>query len=101
MATLTDVAPDEIVEARLAGRRRAEAFDRSLREREHHEREERLAHLAGGGDEAVEPLRQASSEQLRHLERQVELLAAFHRAVMGSRGWQMLQAMRRLMGRAW
>jgi hypothetical protein len=100
MATLIDVAPDALVEARLAGSRQAEAFDQSLRKREWQEREDRLAGLAGGGDE--EPsLRHASSEQLHHLERQVETLASFHRAVMSSRGWQMLQAMRRLMGRAW
>jgi hypothetical protein len=102
MATLTDVTPDETAHAQRVARQQAETFEQALRDRERQEREDRLTRLAWGGEESIEPQpRQDSSEQVQHLERQVEILASFHRAVLGSRGWQILQLMRRLMGRAW
>jgi len=102
MSTLTDVIPDQLAQARFAGQRQAEAFEHALAERERQEREDRLARIAWGGEDTNDPLfRRKRYEQVEHLERQVEILASFHNALLRSRGWRLLQAMRRLIGRAW
>ncbi|HEX7183748.1 MAG TPA: hypothetical protein VF756_18085 [Thermoanaerobaculia bacterium] len=96
--------PDEIIHTRHLGRTEAEVFDLRLRAAEMREREDRFVRLlaersdlsavgtpAGRGDAAL----------LERLQREIDLLAAFHRAVLRSRGWRLLQAIRRIFGRAW
>jgi hypothetical protein len=103
--SLTSQPPqkDELTDLRLLGRLEAESFDAALRERERREREERLTRLAAGDETAFEPASEAgeSSGSVWRLRQEVERLAAFHRAVVHSKGWRLLQAARRLMGRSW
>jgi hypothetical protein len=102
MEALSDMLDD----ARLRGRTEAETFDRELRERELREREARLTRLASGIEEPV-PLALLSSERgvgtevVWRLQQDVERLAAFHRAVLGSKAWKLIQLARRPFGRSW
>jgi hypothetical protein len=95
--------PDELAEAQRLGRLEAERLDLAWRELEARQREERLGRLAwtieaedaafaGGGGSIATAMR---------LQRDVERLAAFHQAVTKSRAWRLIQALRRLVGRAW
>jgi hypothetical protein len=98
-------APQDMLDdARLRGRSEAETFDRELRERELREREARLTRLAwGGGAEAAELTAWApgGGSEVWRLQQDVERLAAFHRAVINSRAWKLIQAARRPFGRSW
>jgi hypothetical protein len=96
-----DAAADDLALARHLGRQEAARFDAALIAGERQEREDRLTRLALDADDPMEPAWRVSSTESLHLERQVEQLQAFHQAVLGSRGWRMLQAARRLIGRAW
>jgi hypothetical protein len=87
-------SPDALASARESGRAEALAADRRLRDEERRERRLRLAELDALGFEVARPL---SSHERDELQR----LAGFVRAVQDSRGWQALQALRRLVGRAW
>lgn len=95
----------EIARARREGRRQAEAFESALRAVERQEREDRLTRIAWLGGDLVdlgEPLGgNGKSAQVTRLERQIEHYASFHHAVLHSRGWRLVQALRRLVGRAW
>lgn len=96
--------PDEITQAEHTGRMEAEAFDLRLRASESREREDRLTRLVAERPDlsaAPMPLAVGDSALVGRLQREVELLAAFHRAVLHSRGWRLLQALRRPFGRAW
>lgn len=97
--------PEErLEEAQVCGRSAAETFDRKLRERELAEREARLTRLAWGAeDEPLAPWTNGRepSDEVWRLRQDVERLAAFHRAVFHSKGWRVLQALRRPFGRAW
>lgn len=90
-------------EARRLGRLEAEAVDRALREEERRERETRLARLVVIDDEDLEIAEGAAAgdAEAARLRRDVERLAAFHQAVVRSRSWRILQALRRPFGRAW
>jgi hypothetical protein len=95
---------DELTDARSLGRLEAESLDRALREREGREREDRLARLAMGAEPAWETgggLAEESSGTMWRLQQEIERLTAFHRAVVGSKAWRLIQALRRLAGRAW
>jgi hypothetical protein len=94
---------DEMALARQAGRLAAELFDRELRQIEQAEREERLGRLAweAGGEAAGEPLTPATAASEWRLQQDLARLAAFHRAVLGSRAWRVVQWARRPFGRAW
>lgn len=97
---------DVLEEARRLGRLEAERHDLALREREGSEREKRLALLSLGVDEPVwEPPSRStaaeSSSTVWRLQQDVERLAAFHRAVVHSKAWRVIQALRRPFGRAW
>lgn len=81
--------------ARRRGAEAAAAFSAALRERE---REERAALLARPEPPRGSP---GPSAELLRLRRQVEHLTEFRTAVLGSRGWRLLQGLRRLAGRAW
>jgi hypothetical protein len=107
-STASPVIPspsDAVEDARLLGRLEAERFDAALREREQQEREDRLTRLAAGDETAVEPALSLSGDggtmESWRLRQDVERLAAFHHAVLHSRSWRLLQAARRLVGRAW
>jgi hypothetical protein len=103
-ATRSAPALDGIEDARLLGRLEAESFDAALREIERCEREERLTRLAAGDEKAAEPaleLFSTGSSEVWRLRQDVERLAAFHHAVLHSKGWRLIQAARRLVGRGW
>ena len=91
-----------LADARLRGRREAEAFDLRLREEETREREGRLAalDLAAGGEEDHEA-ESVSPGEVWRLRQEVKQLTEFRRAVLSSRSWRVLQRLRRLIGRAW
>ncbi|HEV8630426.1 MAG TPA: hypothetical protein VGV61_08920 [Thermoanaerobaculia bacterium] len=98
IATAAAPSPaEEIAEARRLGRLEAERFDDELRRREEGDIAVVREHLAG---EAVAQVAIGSVDSSR-LRRQVEDLASFHGAVMRSRGWRLLQLLRRPFGRAW
>ena len=91
---------DEPVEA--GGRAQAEAFDAELRRIEERELIERLTCLAAGeggwtdgGAEATTPT------EVARLQDRVEELTAFRQAVLDSRPWRLIQAVRRVFGRDW
>jgi hypothetical protein len=88
--------------ARARGRAEAERFERRLREREGRTREELLGHRLLAADDPAQAIDLATAgggdAQLR---RQLETLREFHAAVVRSRGWRLLQALRRPFGRAW
>lgn len=86
------------------GRLEAERFDLDLRERELREREDRLTRLASGAEDTVVVSGvgpRESSELFLRMQRDLEQLAAFHQAVVHSRAWKLIQAVRRPFGRAW
>jgi hypothetical protein len=90
--------------ARRLGRLEGEEWDRQCRERERLEREERLAgfalnHPPGAASSSLGA--GASSSEVARLRSQVEALSAFQTAVLRSRSWRLLQALRRPFGRAW
>lgn len=98
------LASDELAEAQRLGRLEAERLDLGLREAEGREREERLARMvltgeAEGPDLSFED--GGSSATIGRLRQDVERLAGFHQAVVSSRAWWLIQALRRLVGRAW
>ena len=102
---MTVYEQNEIAAHRL-GRLEAESFNASLRERERCEREERLMRLAVGDEAAFQPAHELFPEPGRadvswRLRQDVQRLAAFHLAVLHSRAWRLIQAMRRVVGRAW
>jgi hypothetical protein len=92
-------------DARRLGRLEAESYDLGLREREGREREERLARLAlsadGSWDSGASLANGGSSSTIWRLQQENERLAAFHRAVIHSKAWRLIQALRRPFGRAW
>jgi hypothetical protein len=97
---------DEIMAAERCGKLEAGAFDLRLRELESREREDRLTRLvAERPDLAVVPASPtvlgADAVELEQLRRQVTLLAEYQHAVVNSRGWRVVQILRRLLGRAW
>ncbi len=81
------------------GQLEAERYDAALREDEQSRLRERLAVLAE--DDDGEPVDAAALAELVRLRLQVEDLASFKHAVLRSRGWQVLQLLRGLVGRAW
>ena len=94
-----------IADAERFGRLEAEAFDAGLREIEQRERENLMGRSAlasdqFGGSSADEPPALTSTEVLR-LRREIDRLADFHRTLLHSRSWRLLQALRRPLGRAW
>ena len=95
---------DDLEESRRLGRLEAESFDRKLRELEAREREERFAHAALGSDGSIAIGADAakdSSWTVWRLEQENLRLAEFQRAVVNSRAWRVVQALRRPFGRAW
>ncbi|HVS00711.1 MAG TPA: hypothetical protein VMW27_29090 [Thermoanaerobaculia bacterium] len=98
-------AQEPLTLARHCGRLEAERFDLDLRERERREREDRLTRLASGGDDTIfvssaAPPRE-SSELFLRMQRDLEQLSAFQHAVVHSKAWKLIQAVRRPFGRAW
>jgi hypothetical protein len=99
--------PQEMLEdARLRGRSEAETFDRELRERELRDREARLTRLAWAAEDLEAPGswtagQGAGSDVVWRLQQDLERLSAFHRAVLNSRAWRLIQMARRPFGRAW
>lgn len=92
-----------IAGAEEAGRNEAAAFDARLRELESREREARLIALAAehphAAGAAVTPALPGDLSTLEDLERQVQFLAEFRRAVLASKGWRAIETARRLLGR--
>ncbi len=98
--------PEPPTLAEHCGRLEAERFDLDLRERELREREDRLTRLASGGDDTVAVAvaglgPRESSELYLRMQRDLEQLSAFHQAVVRSKAWKLIQAVRRPFGRAW
>jgi len=85
------------VDARRLGEAEAELLHVRLRLRESLARELRLLERTIKAEEALENALETETE----LRLQVERYASFHRAVEHSRAWGMIQAVRRLFGRAW
>jgi hypothetical protein len=102
-ATAAQATSDSSLElARALGRAEGERFDDRLRAREGQAREERLGRqllVAGDDDPGLQP--GASGAADPRLVHQIEELRRFHAAVIRSRGWRLLQALRRPFGRAW
>lgn len=100
---MEDPAHPMLADARREGRKQAEAFEAALRRAEDAERAERRGRLASGADQA--PWLAADGEsapsEVARLQRQVEALAHFRVAVLGSRAWRLIEAVRRIFGRAW
>ena len=98
--------PNDTDDARRLGQLEGESFDRELRQREQRHREERLARLAMGAESdgawaGLPDGEGASGATVVRLQRDVERLAAFHDAVVRSKAWWLIQALRRPFGRAW
>ncbi len=93
-----------LADAERFGRLEAEVFDADLREIERRERENLLGRtaLADGGlrPPAQDEPAVTHTEVLR-LRREIDRLAEFHRTLLHSRSWRLLQALRRPFGRAW
>jgi hypothetical protein len=94
-----------LADAQRYGRLEAEVFDAGLREIECRERENMLCRtaLVDGGfgvlvQQDAQPL--TDTEVLR-LRRELDRLSDFHRTLLHSRSWRLLQALRRPLGRAW
>ncbi len=99
---MEDAAQNPVAGERAAGRARAAAFDAALRQTEDSERIERLTRLAAGAEEDPWPAGgESAPTEVARLQRQVEALAQFRTAVLSSRPWRVIQAVRRLFGRAW
>lgn len=92
-------------DAERLGRLEAEAFEAGLRETERRERENLMARSALASDlfadtEPDEVSATTNTEVLR-LRREIDRFADFHRSLLHSRSWRLLQALKRPLGRAW
>ena len=92
-----------IEQAQHSGRREAEAFETGLREVEDEQRAKRLSRLTAAHEDDAPDGRSfgSASTEIARLRRQVEILASYRAAVLGSRAWRVIQALRRPFGRAW
>jgi hypothetical protein len=89
-------------DARREGKKQAEAFEAALRREEDRERSERLTRLASGYEDLqTAQVWEPAPTEIARLRRQVESLAEFRSAVLGSKVWKLVQALRRLFGRDW
>ncbi len=92
------------MEANDCGELEARAFDLRLRAFESREREDRLTRLVAERPDlaAVPPLPPSGADaEVERLRREVALLAEYQHAVVRSKGWRFVQALRRPLGRAW
>ncbi|MEA2560805.1 MAG: hypothetical protein QOH06_2309 [Acidobacteriota bacterium] len=92
------------MEAEDCGELEARAFDLRLRALESREREDRLTRLVAERPDlsAIPALSYGGeSPEVERLRREVGLLADYHHALLRSKGWRFVQALRRPLGRAW
>ncbi len=94
-----------LADAERLGRLEAESFEAGLREIERRERENLMGRsaLASGlfaSPDQDEAPAVTNTEVLR-LRREIDRLADFHRTLLHSRSWRLLQALKRPLGRAW
>ena len=89
--------PAALADARTRGELEADVLHLRLRLKESLARELRLVERTTKAEEALENAL-ATEHDLRM---QIERYSAFHRAVEHSRAWKIVQAVRRLFGRAW
>ncbi len=93
------------MEAEDCGELEARAFDLRLRALEGREREDRLTRLVAERPDlaAIPTLSHAGAHnpEVERLRREVGLLADYHQALLRSKGWRLVQALRRPLGRAW
>jgi hypothetical protein len=96
------------MEAEDCGELEARAFDLRLRALESREREDRLTRLvAERPDLAATPalpyagVTGVDAAEVERLRREVGQLADYHQAVLRSKGWRLVQTLRRPFGRAW
>ena len=96
---------DQTQEEERRGELEARAFDSRLRELESREREDRLTRLVAERPDLssfpASPPGGADPGQMDRLQREVAMLAEYQLAVARSRGWRLLQVLRRPFGRAW
>jgi hypothetical protein len=91
-----------ITEARSLGEFSGEDFDSHLRSRERAERAELLTRPRNS-----EPATRQSAgpvyptDDIAGMKRELELLREFRLTVVRSKGWKVVQALRRLVGRGW
>jgi hypothetical protein len=94
-----------IADAERFGRLEAEAFDAGLREVEQRERENLMGKSALGSDpfgrSGQDEVPVMTSTEVLRLRREIDRLADFHRTLLHSRSWRLLQALKRPLGRAW
>jgi len=85
------------------GRQAAERLDLELREDERRQRDRVRSRRDPKSREEGNPLPGLGilPPDVARLRREHAQLSDFHAAVMSSSGWRLLQAMRRLVGRAW
>ncbi|HVG10961.1 MAG TPA: hypothetical protein VNM67_24875 [Thermoanaerobaculia bacterium] len=92
------------MEAKDCGELEARAFDLHLRALESREREDRLTRLvAERPDLSAAPVlsHAGDSPEVERLRREVGLFAQYHHALLRSKGWRLVQTLRRPFGRAW
>ncbi|HXU29891.1 MAG TPA: hypothetical protein VN851_04870 [Thermoanaerobaculia bacterium] len=92
-------------DAERLGRLEAEAFDAGLREIEQRERENLMGKTVLASDQfdgfGPEEGPVATTTEMLRLRREIDRLADFHRTLLHSRSWRLLQALKRPLGRAW
>ncbi|MEM7357128.1 MAG: hypothetical protein AAF657_40310 [Acidobacteriota bacterium] len=100
---MPDSTHDPLNDARDAGRAEAEAFEATLRGKEDAARIDRMTRLAASNEAGLWPAEQGETAptEVARLQAQVEALADFRAAVLGSQAWRAIQSVRRIFGRAW
>jgi hypothetical protein len=96
---------DQTREEERRGELEAQAFDLRLRALESRDREDRLTRLVAERPDLssfpASPPGGADVAQVERLQREVAMLAEYQHAIARSKGWRLLQALRRPFGRAW
>lgn len=98
---------DQTREEERCGGLEATAFDLRLRALESREREDRLTRLVAERPDLAAfpalplPPTGADGVEVERLRREVMLLAEYQQAVLRSKGWKLVQVLRRPFGRAW
>ncbi len=96
---------DALHDAERFGRLEAEAFDTQLSELERRERDALLGKSALACEQFLGPSPEegqvVTNTEVLRLRREIDRLADFHRSLLHSRSWRLLQALKRPLGRAW
>lgn len=97
----TSLPEPELARWRRAGAQAGEELDSRLREVEHRGRVARAMHFAPPSPSLNPAPTPPNREETWRLACELEIVRAFQERVFRSRGWRVLQALRRPFGRAW